>query len=503
MTIMTSVLSPFQLLEINLISAQDLAKVSRNMRTYAMAWVHPERKLTTRVDTNGGTNPTWNDKFIFRVDDDFLCSDMAAVMIEIYALHWFRDVHVGTVRVLLSNLIPPQTRSHHPQNLGMRFVALQVRRRSGRPQGILNVGVTVLDSTMRSMPLYTQLDTSALGYQQLMGTEDLHHNASSAVATSARLRRTKSERSSMLGVDEQLSEMPKSAINGGSTRKGGGSTIKGGSTVNGSEINAVKKGGKMTCDKPLSVIDGASDLAVQLDIINTARAMSTISHSSVGTTTRGKGKNKGVAASSIASQSDVGMVAQTRKHGQNYNKKGSSDIGVGSQFSKSKHNWLPPPPAGKGGANSNKPQLGPYKGYPKPKDFANGSVWSESEVGPSPSEVAAAIAEDSKYRQLDDTRSSLLYDKWSMDDGSEGLRTKLDRWRTQLPTLYDYSSYTSTAFAPKHARRHTEAGGKFSCFGNIAGYECSIVCGKSAPKKRAANKRLARAPSLESMSTYL
>jgi len=117
-----SALTPHQLLELNLISAQDLAKVSKSMKTYAMAWVHPDRKLTTRVDANGGTNPTWNDKFVFRVDNRFLHSDTSAIMIEIYALHWFRDVHVGTVRVLVGNLIPPHNQNH----LGMRFVALQV-----------------------------------------------------------------------------------------------------------------------------------------------------------------------------------------------------------------------------------------------------------------------------------------------------------------------------------------------------------------------------------------
>ncbi|GAB2266707.1 hypothetical protein Dimus_001701 [Dionaea muscipula] len=484
MTTMASLISQFQLLEINLISAQDLAKVSRNMRTYAVAWVHPDRKLTTRIDAHGCTNPTWNDKFVFRVEDSFLRSDMSAVMVEIYALHWFRDVHVGTVRVLVSNLIPPQTRSRDHHQLGMRFVALQVRRPSGRPQGILNVGVTVLDSTMRSMPLYTQLSTSALGYQQLMGTEDLHHNShhqnggGSAAATTTKLYRSKSDRSSMLGIDEDgISHLPKST-----TIKG--STIRGGSRTKGSELSAVKKG-KILYDKPLSVIDGASDLAVQLDVMKIARTTSTLNQSSLGPVTKSKKM-----APSILSQSDLGSTITDIK------KVPGSDIGGSTRFNnipKPKHNWLEPV-AGK------KPSP---KGYPITKDFANGSIWSESEVGPSPSEVAAAIAEDSKYRKMDHGGSSLLEDKWSFD-GTEGLKTKLDRWRTELPTLYDHSSFTSTAFAPKHTRRHTDGGEKFSCFGSIGVYEFSIICGQSGPKRRSGgNKQLARSPSLDSMSTYL
>ncbi|KAK6136326.1 hypothetical protein DH2020_029947 [Rehmannia glutinosa] len=58
------------------------------------------------------------------------------------------------MRVLISDLLAPPTGAplqNHPKN--MRFVALQVRRPSGTPQGILNMGVALLDSSMRSMPL--------------------------------------------------------------------------------------------------------------------------------------------------------------------------------------------------------------------------------------------------------------------------------------------------------------------------------------------------------------
>lgn len=120
-------LKPFQLLEVNIISAQDLEPISKKMKTYASAWVHPTRKLTTGVDNDGGNNPTWNDKFVFRVDDEFLQQDTSAVQIDIFSVHWFRDSLVGSVRVLVGNLIPPPTRLQHQQHhIGMRFVALQV-----------------------------------------------------------------------------------------------------------------------------------------------------------------------------------------------------------------------------------------------------------------------------------------------------------------------------------------------------------------------------------------
>ncbi|GFZ12970.1 calcium-dependent lipid-binding (CaLB domain) family protein [Actinidia rufa] len=148
-----------QILEITLISAQDLTAISKSMRTYAVVWVHPDRKLTTRVDHGGNANPTWNDKFVFRIDAEMLNSESsAAVVVEIYTVSWFRDNLVGTVRVLINNLIPPFARNQ--SIFGTRFVALQVRRASGSPQGILNMGVSLVDSTMRSMPIFADLTGS-------------------------------------------------------------------------------------------------------------------------------------------------------------------------------------------------------------------------------------------------------------------------------------------------------------------------------------------------------
>ncbi|KAK7278212.1 hypothetical protein RJT34_23237 [Clitoria ternatea] len=152
--------SPFQLLEINVISAQDLAPVAKSIKAYAVAWVDPDRKLTTQIDPDGHDNPTWNEKFVFRVDDDFLNADDSTIMIEIYTSAWLRDVLIGTVGVLVNNLLP---RSTTRRTNKIRFVALQIRRPSGRPQGILNIGVNLVDATMRSMPMYSELSASAVG----------------------------------------------------------------------------------------------------------------------------------------------------------------------------------------------------------------------------------------------------------------------------------------------------------------------------------------------------
>ncbi|RAL43693.1 hypothetical protein DM860_014194 [Cuscuta australis] len=128
-----------RILEICLISARDLSPVSKPLRTYALIWIHPNRKRSTGIDQDGHTSPAWNDKFSFRVNDDFLCSDHSAVHVEIYTSSWFRDALVGTVRVAMSNLITPMAVN------GQRFIALQVRRPSGNHQGILNLAVSLIN----------------------------------------------------------------------------------------------------------------------------------------------------------------------------------------------------------------------------------------------------------------------------------------------------------------------------------------------------------------------
>lgn len=149
----SSAAASFYLLEISLISAQDLAPISKSMQTYAMAWINPNKKHTTRTDQQGNKNPMWNDKFVFRLTNELLHSETATVTVEIYTVSWFRDVLVGMVRVLISDLITPLIRTLQTNTKNTRFVALQVRRPSGTPQGILNMGISLLDSTMRSMPL--------------------------------------------------------------------------------------------------------------------------------------------------------------------------------------------------------------------------------------------------------------------------------------------------------------------------------------------------------------
>ncbi|KAM2542645.1 hypothetical protein TB2_022046 [Malus domestica] len=523
-----SILAPFQLLELNVISAQDLALISRSMRTYAIAWVHPDRKLSTRVDTSGHNNPTWNDKFVFRVDEDFLHDDTSAVMIEIYVLHWFKDVHVGTVRVLVGNLIQTSTRPyhHHPQ-VGMRFVALQVRRPSGRPQGILNIGVALLHSSMRSMPLYSQLSTSAVGYKTLMGEDDAtrstktHHTRSQMTTNSKpQLRRTKSDSSSMLGSELRDKEF-----------KHKGKKGKASSMVNSSDISTRKKK-KGRGSKASSLVGGASDIIYRKgkkgkasSIVSASdvsyrkgKASSMLSATNVGPPKSWKDK-KGK-PSSILSASDVSAQDPPKNDSSNNEKPVSSILSAneakeptrkmrGSHKPSSKFHLVDnygATPARKSALPAGKSSLqrlqSPYDTYatPRKSNLMPVPFITESELGPSPSEVAAAIA---KERVDQDNESSVVVGAWNEDDSVEGLQSKLERWLTELPPVYERGEFFSFKSSEmRHTRRHSEgSNGLFSCFSNICGIECSVVCGsgdKEKPRKKNGSKnggRVHRSPS--------
>jgi hypothetical protein len=382
--------APYQLLEINIISAQDLSPVSKSIKAYAVAWIHPERKLATQIDQVGHTNPTWNEKFVFRIDDEFLNSEDSVIMIEIYNSAWLRDVLIGTVGVLVNNLLPPGTRSGN-RKPKLRFVGLQIRRPSGRPQGILNIGAAILDSTMRSMPLYSELSTSEVEYWDITDPNsnkkkinNYNYNDNHSITDSTITD------SKMLTLQRCQSERNDSTIN---------------------------------------------DYAYY-----------------------GAGKN-------------------------DYNVYEESEVSV-----------------------------------PVQRNWGNEDSLCNSDVGPSPSVVAAAIAKGLYPIPAPLPKKVEIADDWTESNCSEGMNTKIERWRNELTPAYDKEEYDEldeeinkklAAKTPKWTGKTPGRMGKtpgrtgktpgrppvdrkgklFSCFGTAFGCEFSITCGGGKGKKKSGNNK--------------
>ncbi|KAG0492111.1 hypothetical protein HPP92_005213 [Vanilla planifolia] len=156
-----------QIVEINLISAQGLKPPPgpRRIQAYAVAWVDPSAKLRTAIDRAGGENPTWNEKFVFRVPTAILSTDSpSALSVEIYSSGgWcFPDSLVGAVRLLLANLRLLDLPRYAPA-----FAAVGVRRPSGRFHGVLNVGAAVL-SHVPVLVSEALAGTPAVGYRDFL-----------------------------------------------------------------------------------------------------------------------------------------------------------------------------------------------------------------------------------------------------------------------------------------------------------------------------------------------
>ncbi|KAJ4876787.1 Calcium-dependent lipid-binding (CaLB domain) family protein [Raphanus sativus] len=396
-----SFLAPCQILEMNIISAQELAPVARCMKTYAIAWIDPERKLTTRVDNTGGTSPTWNDKFVFRLDEEALYDGTSIVVIEIYALHWFKDIHVGTVQTLISDLVDPSS--------GMRFVTLEVLRASGRPHGLLNIAVGLIDNSGQSMPLLYEEDL-------------MFHKKNIPSKKTVGLRRSKSDTSSMVEVTQQ--------------------THVSSTTNSGFEKDEFSSDSQMVVYEP-----------PQRKTPNTMwRQTKNIVH---GTPMRPRNTN---AYTPKRNRIEYGTPMRSRQ-----------------------------------------------------------VVITESDLGPSASVVAAQIAKEKALTGRDAESTVISVGERSV----EGLRSKLERWQANLPVVLDVgSSYqpssdykTSSNFKPKSSYKKNETvprnqqmvvaplpkqggrnkkggdNGLFSCFGNICGIECSIVCGGSGGQKASKKKK--------------
>ncbi|MBA0584718.1 uncharacterized protein LOC105792614 [Gossypium raimondii] len=213
-----------RVLEINLVSAEDLTPVSKNMKTYAVVWVKPDEKLSTGVDQKGGTDPIWNDRFTFKVDQKFLNSEDATIAVEIYAAAWVKDALVGSVNVLINDIFHLRSVADAKSNdSARRTVTLQIRRPSGRPQGILKMEVALVDSSMRSTP---QVEDQKPEPTIHGGCGSVHEN-----------HETNANISSELTTEENYKKRPQgSIVNCGSGSSGSEVKCNGGSMVNGDSL---------------------------------------------------------------------------------------------------------------------------------------------------------------------------------------------------------------------------------------------------------------------------
>eukprot|EP00250_Pteridium_aquilinum_P025343 c3061_g1_i1 orf=485-1366(+) len=130
-------------LDLNIISAQGLkrSRFGGKIQAYALAWINPHTRLATHVDMDGDVDPSWNTTMTFFISKHLLSKETSCLIsIEIYNKGHLIDTLLGTVGVLVSNLL-----NRGMCHGGTQLCALQIRRPSGRAHGILNIGSMIVD----------------------------------------------------------------------------------------------------------------------------------------------------------------------------------------------------------------------------------------------------------------------------------------------------------------------------------------------------------------------
>lgn len=138
--------------ELTLTSAKDLKNVNwRNghTRPYAVVWVEPQKKCSTKVDEEGDTSPFWGETLVVPIPPGQPIEDTT---LYIDVVHAGSDEGtkplIGSARLKLVEVLDDG-------GLGGRVSrTLKLKRPSGRPQGKLEVEVCVREPLYRSRDAY-------------------------------------------------------------------------------------------------------------------------------------------------------------------------------------------------------------------------------------------------------------------------------------------------------------------------------------------------------------
>lgn len=137
--------------EVNLSSAKDLKNVNWRhgpLRPYAVLWVDPNNKCSTRVDDYGDMCPTWDETVVIPLPGPV--DDQTSLHIDIVHAGSESDTKplIGSAQLRLRDVIDDVGVGEKSSR------SLKLKRPSGRPQGKLEVKVSIRDPYHRAPDAY-------------------------------------------------------------------------------------------------------------------------------------------------------------------------------------------------------------------------------------------------------------------------------------------------------------------------------------------------------------
>ncbi|KAL0322424.1 UNVERIFIED_CONTAM: hypothetical protein Scaly_2538800 [Sesamum calycinum] len=440
--------TPYRLLEINIISAHDLPPVSKMLRTFAVAYVQPDHKLTTRIDHQGHTNPTWNYKVAFHVDEKFLKQESSAVTIEIYNLAWLRDLPIGTTRLLINNLSPPLKK-----NPAFRRVALQICRPSGHLQGTLNVGVQLIDNTVPGAEMSPLSSIPGAGMSPFSIRNE--NTVPGAGMSPFSLRND----NSIPGAG-----MSPFSIKYENTVPGTGMSpfsIKYENTVPGAGMGPFSIRNE-------NIVPGAGMSPFSINHDNSV---------------------PGAGMSPFSIRNDYSVPGAEMSPFSIRNESAIPGAGM-SPFSIKNENIVP----GAGMSPFSIRNGNSIPGFEMSPPMRNNYMVEKNEVQPLPSEVAAELKKGFYATEWNDYGSS-IFDNWTEagDKSEDNVQIKPKSPEMEWPAPEEQIPLaTEKKVVSTRTRRTNKKAGLMSCFGNAYGFECSFFCGSKNLKNKKKNRNVSK-----------
>ncbi|KAI3458121.1 hypothetical protein Pfo_014784 [Paulownia fortunei] len=136
--------------EVTITSAKDLKNVNwrhGKLKPYAVVWVDPKNKCSTRVDEEGDTSPYWDVKLIIPFNSPIEDSTLYIDIVHANAAEDTKPL-IGSAKLHLRDVV---------DEVGLGSSAerkLELKRPSGRPQGKVEVNVSVREPRYRAPDPY-------------------------------------------------------------------------------------------------------------------------------------------------------------------------------------------------------------------------------------------------------------------------------------------------------------------------------------------------------------